>query len=172
MAGTAEKGKGAVGKIRKVRTLQEFKAFIMKGNVLDLAVGIIIGIAFGAVVSSMVNDVIMPPIGVALGGVDFKEAYVVLKEGTPAGPYPSLANATAAGAVTWRYGAFVNAVINFLIVAFAVFMMVRTVARMRSRSEAKEEKAPTEKECAFCRMKVPITATKCGHCTSALPAGA
>jgi len=159
-----------VGKVRKVKTLQEFKAFIMKGNVLDLAVGIIIGIAFGAVVTSMVNDVVMPPIGAALGGVDFKEAYVTLKEGTPAGPYASLANATAAGAVTWRYGAFVNAVINFLIVAFAVFMMVRTVARMRARSEVEEEKAPTEKECPFCRLKVPVAATKCGHCTSSLPA--
>lgn len=170
MAQTVAKGKGSVEKVQKTKMVQEFKAFIMKGNVLDLAVGIIIGIAFGTVITSLVNDVIMPPIGLALGGVDFKEAYVVLKDGSPAGPYTSLANATAAGAVTWRFGVFINTVINFLIIAFAVFMMVRTVANMRKKEEAKEAKAPTEKECNYCKMKVPITATKCGHCTSALPA--
>jgi len=163
--------KKGVAKVREVRTIQEFRAFILKGNVLDLAVGIIIGVAFGAVVASMVNDVLMPPIGVALGGVDFKEAYVVLKPGTDGNwSYPSLTEANAAGAVTWRFGSFVNAVINFLIVAFAVFMMVRTVARMRHKEEQRKEAAAPEKECPFCRMKVPLLAVKCGHCTSELPA--
>ena len=163
--------KKGVARVREVRTIQEFKAFIMKGNVLDLAVGIIIGVAFGGVVASMVNDVLMPPIGLGLGGVDFKEAYVVLKDGPGAEipPFPSLANATADGAVTWRFGAFVNAIINFLIIAFVIFMIVRTVGRMRAKEEAKAEAAPTEKECPFCRMKVPLLAVKCGHCTSDLP---
>ena len=163
--------KQRVAKVRQVRTIQEFKAFIMKGNVLDLAVGIIIGVAFGAVVSSMVNDVLMPPIGVALGGVDFKEAYVVLKPSSDGNwTFSSLAAANAAGAVTWRYGSFVNAIINFVIVAFAVFMMIRTVARLRDREEVRKGAAPTETECPFCLLKVPLKAVKCGHCTSELPA--
>ena len=159
-----------VGRVKDVKLLKEFRAFIMRGNVLDLAVGIIIGIAFGGVVNSMVNDVVMPPIGAALGGVDFREAYIVLKPGTPGPPYASVVNATAAGAVTLRYGAFLNAVINFLIVAFAVFMMVWTVGKMRAREKEKEEQRPTEKECPHCFMKIPIRAVRCGFCTSTLEA--
>jgi large conductance mechanosensitive channel len=147
---------------------KEFKGFIMKGNVMDMAVGIIIGIAFGAVITSMVNDVLMPPIGLALGGADFKESFVVLKEGSPHGPYPSLANATAAGATTLRYGAFINTIINFIIIAFCIFMIVKVITNMRKKEEA--EKAATEKDCPHCQMKVPIKATKCGHCTSEIPA--
>jgi large conductance mechanosensitive channel len=164
----AGKGVAAIGKARKVRTVEEFRAFIMKGNVVDLAVGIIIGVAFSGVVTSLVNDVMMPPIGLGLGGVDFRESYVVLKDGpgnvTP--PYDSLAAANADGAVTWRFGSFVNAVINFVIVAFSVFVMVKVIGRMRAKEEAKAEAAPTEKECPYCLMKVPIKAVKCGHCTS------
>jgi large conductance mechanosensitive channel len=159
---------GEVKKVKDVKLVKEFKAFIMKGNVLDMAVGIIIGLAFGTVVTSMVNDVIMPPIGYAIGGVDFKDSFIVLKEGKYPGPYHSLANATASGAVTWRYGQFINTVINFLIVAFAVFMLIKGVASMRAKEEAKKEAEPTEKECPHCMMKIPIKATKCGHCTSEL----
>jgi large conductance mechanosensitive channel len=163
-----EAGKSAT-KVKNVKLVQEFKSFIMKGNVLDMAVGIIIGLAFGTVVTSMVNDLIMPPIGIAVGNMDFKDLFVVLKEGKTPGPYPSIVNATAAGAVTWRYGAFINTVINFLIVAFAVFMLVRMVGKMRAKEEIiKKEEAPTEKECPYCFMKIPIKAMKCGHCTSAI----
>ena len=171
--GAALKGLGTVGKVRDVKTIQEFKAFIMKGNVIDLAVGIIIGVAFGTVINSMVNDVIMPPIGLAVGGVDFKETYVVLKAGKSGNTsYPSLDTAVKDGAVTWRFGLFVNSIINFLIVAFAVFMLVRSVGKMRAREEAKKEAAPpTEKECPECLMKVPIQARKCGHCTSEIGEG-
>lgn len=160
-------GKSAA-KVKDVKLVKEFKAFIMKGNVLDMAVGIIIGLAFGTVVTSMVNDVLMPPIGMALGGMDFKDSFIVLKEGKWPGPYPSLTNATSSGAVTWRYGAFINTVINFLIVAFAVFMLIRSVAKMQRKEEAKKEEVPTEKDCPYCMMKIPIKATKCGHCTSGI----
>jgi large conductance mechanosensitive channel len=111
--------------------LKEFKEFAMRGNVLDMAVGIIIGAAFGAIVTSLVNDVVMPPIGLLLGGADFSNLFVVLKEGTTAGPYGSVAAAKAAGAVTLNIGVFANAVINFLLVAFAVFMVVKAVNRVR-----------------------------------------
>jgi len=162
-----------VAKVRDVKLVKEFRAFIMKGNVLDLAVGIIVGLAFSGVVNSMVNDVIMPPIGTALGGVDFRDAFVVLKPGSPyPGPYATLANATQNGAVTWRFGSFVNTVINFLIVAFAVFMMIRVVARMRAKDDAKQEAAPTERDCPRCLMKVPVQATRCGHCTSEIAVAA
>jgi large conductance mechanosensitive channel len=145
--------------------VDEFKAFIMKGNVLDLAVAVIIGLAFGGVINSMVNDVIMPPIGVALGGADFKDLYVVLKDGPgpAAPPYASLANATADGASTWRIGLFINAVINFAIIAFVIFWIVKLANKAKRKQEAAE---PTEKDCPQCLMKVPIKATRCGHCTS------
>lgn len=117
--------------------LKEFKEFALKGNALDLAVGIIIGAAFGAIVSSLVDDIIMPPIGLALGNVDFSQWFVTLKNGDPVGPYNTVAAAKAAGAVTWNIGLFLNAVIKFLIVAFAVFLVVKAFNRLRRKEEAK-----------------------------------
>jgi large conductance mechanosensitive channel len=148
--------------------LKEFKAFAMRGNVLDLAVGIIIGGAFGTIVKSLVDDVIMPPIGLALGNVDFSNLFVLLKSG-PKGPppYASLADAHAAGAVTLNYGVFINSIIAFLIVAFAVFLVVRAANRMMPQEA---EAAPSTKECRFCRMPVPVAAVRCPHCTSDLKA--
>ncbi|MAB00492.1 MAG: large conductance mechanosensitive channel protein MscL [Stappia sp.] len=116
--------------------LAEFKKFALKGNMLDMAVGIIIGAAFSAIVSSLVDDILMPPIGLLLGGVDFSDLFVVLKSGTPAGPYATVAAATEAGAVTWNVGLFVNAIIKFAIVAFALFMVVRGINRLRQEKEA------------------------------------
>ena len=146
--------------------LKEFKAFAMRGNVLDLAVGIIIGGAFGTIVKSLVDDVIMPPIGLALGNVDFADLFLLLKAGPKAAPpYATLAEAQAAGAVTVNYGVFVNAVITFLIVAFAVFLVVRAANRLQPQEAAA---APTTKDCPYCRMPVPISATRCPHCTSEL----
>jgi len=150
--------------------LQDFKAFITRGNVIDLAVGIIIGIAFGAVINSLVKDVIMPPIGLALGNVDFANLFVVLKEGliTP-GPYASLADAQAAGAVTINYGLFIITVVNLVIIAAVVFfLIVRPVARMQARKKAEEPVAPTTKECSYCFTSIPIQATRCPNCTSEL----
>jgi large conductance mechanosensitive channel len=150
--------------------LQDFKAFIMKGNVIDMAVGIIVGIAFGAVVNSLVKDVIMPPIGLALGNVDFANLYVVLKEGLTPGPYVSLAAAQEAGAVTINYGVFINAIVNLVIIAAAVFfLIVRPIARMQARRKAGEPAAaPTTKECPYCFTAIPIKASRCPNCTSEL----
>ena len=148
--------------------LQDFKTFITRGNVIDMAVGIIIGIAFGAVINSLVKDVIMPPIGLALGNVDFANLFVVLKEGLTPGPYASLAAAQAAGAVTINYGTFINTVVNLLILAAVVlFLIVRPVARMQARKKA-EEPAPATKECPYCFTSIPIQATRCPNCTSEL----
>ncbi len=122
--------------------IKEFKEFAMRGNAVDMAVGIIIGAAFGTIVQSLVNDVIMPPIGLALGNVDFSNLFVILKEGTPPGPYPALSDAAAAGAVTINYGAFINTVISFLIVAIAVFILVRSVNSMKRQEEAAPEVPP------------------------------
>ena len=122
--------------------LKEFKEFAMRGNVVDMAVGIIIGAAFGTIVQSLVNDVIMPPIGLILGNVDFSNLFIILKEGTPPGPYPALSDAAAAGAVSINYGAFINTVISFLIVAIAVFILVRGVNQMRKEEESKPEAPP------------------------------
>ncbi|RPJ83967.1 MAG: large conductance mechanosensitive channel protein MscL [Acidobacteria bacterium] len=145
--------------------LKEFKEFAMRGNVLDLAVGIIIGGAFGTVVKSLVDDVIMPPIGLALGNVDFSNIFLLLKEGPKAAaPYASLADAKAAGAVTMNLGLFINSIIAFLIVAFAVFLVVRAANRMRPA----EVPAVTTKDCPHCRMAIPVGATRCPHCTSEL----
>jgi large conductance mechanosensitive channel len=149
--------------------LKEFKEFAMRGNVIDMAVGIIIGGAFGTIVKSLVNDVIMPPIGLLLGGVDFSDLFITLKEGAVAGPYATLASAQEAGAVTISYGLFINAVISFVIVAFAVFLLIRSVNRLK-REEEPAPAEPTEKECPFCLSSIPIKATRCGHCTSALEA--
>jgi len=148
--------------------LKEFREFIMRGNVLDLAVGVIIGAAFGGVVTSLVNDVIMPPIGIALGQVDFKDLFVLLKEGTTPGPYASVAAAKAAGAVTLNWGAFVNTLINFIIVGFSIFMMVRLANKLHKKP-APAPAAPT-KECPYCLSSVPLKATRCPQCTSELKA--
>lgn len=146
--------------------LKEFKAFVMRGNVLDLAVGIIIGAAFGSIVKSFVDDVIMPPIGLALGNVDFADLFVILKEGPKAAaPYASLADAQAAGAVTINYGMFINNIVTFLIVAFAVFLVVRAANRLRPPEAAA---APNTKDCPYCRMAIPVAATRCPQCTSEL----
>jgi large conductance mechanosensitive channel len=149
--------------------LKDFKAFIMKGNVVDMAVGIIIGVAFGAIVSSLVKDVIMPPIGLALGKIDFSNLAIILKQGATPGPYASLAAAQAAGAVTLNYGLFINTIINFLIIGFVVFFfVVRPIARMQAPKKAAEPAAPTTKECPFCYTNIPIKATRCPNCTSPL----
>lgn len=147
--------------------LGEFKKFAMRGNVVDMAVGIIIGAAFGAIVKSLVDDVIMPPIGMVLGNVDFANLFVVLKDGAAAaGPYASLDAAKKAGAVTLNYGVFINSVVSFTIVAFAVFMLVRTMNKLEKHEEAPAE--PTTKDCPFCFTAIPVKATRCPHCTSAL----
>lgn len=145
---------------------KEFKAFVLRGNVLDLAVGIIIGAAFGTVVKSLVDDVIMPPVGLALGGVDFANLSYVLQPG-PKGPppYATLAEAQAAGAVTINYGQFINNVITFIIVAFAVFLIVRAANRLKPQEAAA---APATKDCPYCRMAIPVGATRCPHCTTEL----
>lgn len=146
---------------------KEFKEFAMRGNVVDMAVGIIIGGAFGTIVKSLVADVIMPPIGLLLGGVDFTDLFVTLKEGAQAGPYVTLAAAQEAGAVTISYGLFANSVISFLIVAFAVFLLIRSINRLQAE-EAEEPSEPTTKECTYCFSEIPIKATRCGSCTSDL----
>jgi large conductance mechanosensitive channel len=143
---------------------KEFKEFAMRGNVVDMAVGIIIGAAFGTIVTSLVADVIMPPIGLLVGNIDFSNIFAVLKEGKTAGPYASLASAKAAGAVTMNVGVFINTVINFLIVAVAVFLLIRSVNRLQ------REAAPTSKDCPYCLSSVAIKATRCPHCTSELKA--
>jgi len=145
--------------------LKEFKEFAMKGNVLDMAVGIIIGAAFGTIVSSLVADIIMPPIGMLLGNVDFANIFAVLKEGKVPGPYASVAAAKAAGATSINVGLFINTIINFAIVAFAIFLVVKNVNKLKRKEEAP---APTTKECPHCLSTIPIKATRCGHCTSDL----
>jgi len=146
--------------------LQEFKKFAMRGNVVDMAVGIIIGGAFGTIAKSLVSDVLMPPIGLLLGGVDFTNLFVTLKDGAEAaGPYASLGDAQAAAAVTVNYGVFLNNVVSFLIVAFAVFLLVKGMNSMQ-RKEAEAPPPPNEKECPYCVSKIPIKATRCPACTS------
>jgi len=149
---------------------KEFKEFALRGNVMDMAVGIIIGAAFGTIVKSVVEDVIMPPIGLLLGNVDFSNLFAVLKSGATSGPYASLAQAKAAGAVTINYGAFLNTVISFLIVAFAVFLMIKGMNQLKRRQEAPAAApaVPTTKECPHCLSVVPLKATRCAHCTSEL----
>jgi large conductance mechanosensitive channel len=147
--------------------LKEFKEFAMRGNVLDMAVGIIIGAAFGTIIVSLVSDVIMPPIGLLLGNVDFSNIFLVLKEGKVAGPYVSVAAAKAAGAVTINFGVFINTIINFLIVAFAIFLLIRIVNRF-NKQKAAPPAVPTTKECSFCFTTIPIKATRCPNCTSEL----
>jgi large conductance mechanosensitive channel len=140
--------------------MKYFKEFVMRGNVLDLAVAVIIGVAFGAIVTSMVNDIVMPPIGLLLGKVDFKDLFVSLNGQS----YPTLAAAKTAGAPVIAYGQFLNTVINFLIIAFVIFIVVRQVGRFQKKPAA----APTTKDCPFCFTAIPIPAKRCPNCTSQL----
>jgi large conductance mechanosensitive channel len=144
---------------------KEFKEFAIKGNAVDMAVGIIIGLAFGAIVNSLVADIFTPPIGLLLGNVDFSNLFVVLKEGAAPGPFASLAEAQKAGAVTINYGVFINTIISFLIVAFALFLLVRGIDRLKREEEAPPAE-PTTKECPHCLSTIPIKATRCAYCTS------
>lgn len=149
--------------------IKEFKEFVMKGNVVDMAVGIVIGAAFGAIVKSLVSDIIMPPVGILLGNVDFSNLFVIIKEGAAAGPYATVADAQKAGAVTVNYGLFVNSVISFLIVAFSVFLLVKSINNMRRQQETPPP-APDTRECPYCLSAVPLKATRCAHCASELKA--
>ena len=145
--------------------LKEFKDFAMKGNMLDMAVGIIIGAAFGTIVKSLVADVIMPPIGLLLGNVDFSNLFAVIKQGATAGPFATVAEAQKAGAVTINYGVFINTIISFVIVAFAVFLLIKGINSLKREEEAPPEE-PTTKDCPHCFSEIPIKATRCGFCTS------
>jgi large conductance mechanosensitive channel len=147
--------------------LKEFKEFAAKGNMLDMAVGIVIGAAFGAIVNSLVADVVTPPIGLLLGDVDFSNLFLVLQEGSPAGPYASIVDAQSAGAVTLNYGIFINTIISFLIIALVVFFVVRSVNRLRTEKETSPA-APNTKKCPFCHSEIHIDASRCPMCTSEL----
>ncbi len=152
--------------------LKEFKDFALRGNVMDMAVGIIIGAAFGSIVNSLVKDILMPPLGWLLGGVDFENFYITIASGSPAGPYLSLADAQAAGAVTVNYGLFINAIISFLIIALAMFLLIRAVNRLQQGKPGEEQAPePATKECPFCLSSIPQGATRCPHCTSQLSPG-
>ena len=145
--------------------LKEFREFALRGNVIDLAVAVVIGAAFGKIVTSLVNDVIMPPLGLLIGGIDFSDLFINLS----GGDYPSLAAARDAGAATINYGVFINTVIQFLIVAFAIFLVIRQMNRLKERFEKKPiAPAPSQKNCPFCFTDIPIKATRCPNCTSEL----
>ena len=150
--------------------LEEYQKFAVRGNVVDMAVGIIIGAAFNGVVQSLVKDVLTPPLGLLMGDADFTNLFVTLREGTPAAPYATLEAARSAGAVTVNLGVFINSAISFLIVTFAVFLLVRYINRLREPETAPEPAAPTVKKCPHCASDVPVAATRCPHCTSDLPA--
>lgn len=150
------------------KVFNDFKEFVMRGNVLDLAIGVIIGSSFGAIVNSLVKDILMPPIGVLLGNVDFGNLFLQLNpKQVPLAPGTTLATAQEAGAVTWNYGTFINTIITFLIISVAVFFIIKLVAKLRKpKEEAPAE--PTEKDCPFCCTKIPVNAIRCPHCTSKL----
>lgn len=151
-----------------MRLIKEFREFAMKGNVIDLAIGVVIGGAFGAIVKSLVDDVIMPPIGLILGNIDFSNFFVVLKEGSKqAGPYVSLAAAKTAGAITLNIGLFINALVSFAIIAFTIFMLVKSINRLK-REEAPAAPPAQVKECPYCLSSIPSKASRCPHCTSEL----
>ena len=146
---------------------KEFKAFALRGNVLDMAEGIIMGTAFGAIIKSLVDDVLMPPIGLLFGEVNFSDLFIVLKDGGSPAPYASLAAAHEAGAVTLNYGVFINAIITFLIIAMAMFLLIRSINRLEKKEEAPTAE-PTTKACPYCFTEIPIQASRCPHCTSDL----
>lgn len=145
--------------------IKEFKEFAMKGNVVDLAVGLVLGAAFGSIVKSLVDDIIMPPIGLLLGKVDFSNLFVVIREGATPPPYNTVAIAKDAGAVTLNIGVFINVIISFVIVAFAMFMIIKAMNRLKKEAP-KPQTAPTTKDCPYCLSAVPLKATKCPFCTS------
>jgi large conductance mechanosensitive channel len=146
---------------------KEFKEFAMRGNVIDMAVGIIIGAAFGTIVKSLVSDIIMPPIGLLLGNVDFSNLFLTIKEGATAGPYATVDAAQKAGAVTLNYGVFINTVISFLIVAFSIFIIIKSLNKMKKKQEEAPAQATT-KDCPYCFEKISLSAKRCPHCTSQL----
>lgn len=148
--------------------LKEFKEFAIKGSVVDMAVGIIIGAAFTGVVQSLVKDMLMPPLGLLMGGVDFSEFFIVLKEGTIPPPYTTVTAAQEVGAVTLNYGVFFNTAISFLIVSFAVFILIKYINKLKRPQEKPESVAPSMKKCQFCFSDIPVEATRCPHCTSKL----
>ena len=142
--------------------LKEFKEFAIKGSAVDMAVGIIIGAAFGSIITSLVKDIIMPPISLMTGGLDWSNKFVVLRDAPGGGVFTTAADAAKAGAITWNYGVFVTLIVNFLIVAFCIFLLVRAINNLRKPGAAD----PVSKECPFCSMTIPIKATRCPHCTS------
>lgn len=144
----------------------EFKKFVMRGNVIDMAVGIIIGGAFTKIVNSTVADLLMPPLGLLMGKVDFSNWFIVIKEGATAGPYPSLSAAQAAGATTLNFGNFLNTVISFLIVAFCIFVLIKAINKLNAPKKEEVPAVPTTKKCPYCCSEIAIEATRCAHCTS------
>ena len=151
--------------------LKEFREFAVRGNVMDMAVGIILGAAFGTIIKSVVDDLLMPPLGLLTGGMDFADQFVLLKAGATPGPYASLEQAKEAGAVTVNYGAFLNNVVTFLLVALAVFLVVRAMNRLR-RQQPAAAADPATKICPYCASDIPLAAVRCPHCTSELPRAA
>src|SRR5699024_5802923 len=147
---------------------KEFKSFAVRGNVVDMAVGIIIGAAFTAVVNSLVQDILMPPLGLFTSEIDFSNAFLVLSPGTVPGPYQSLKAAEEAGATVLRYGAFLNNIFSFAFVAFAIFLLVRYINKLRDPKKTPEPVSPTIKKCPFCYSDIPVEATRCPDCTSDL----
>ncbi len=145
--------------------LKEFKEFAVKGNAVDLAVGVIIGAAFGGIVNSLVKDILMPPVGLLTGGLDFSNKFLILKAAPGSGSFNTPAEAAKAGAVTWNYGNFITLIINFVIVALCIFLVVKAMNRLKRPSPTA---APVSKECPACAMTIPIKATRCPHCTSEL----
>ena len=144
--------------------LKEFKEFAIKGNAVDMAVGVIIGAAFGGIVASLVKDIIMPPLSLLTGGLDFSNKFVVLRDAPGGGVFKTAAEAAKAGAITWNYGNFITLIVNFLIVAFCIFLLLRALNKMKRPTPGAS--APVLKECPFCAMTIPIKATRCPHCTS------
>ena len=148
---------------------KEFKEFAIKGNAIDLAVGVVIGAAFGGIVTSLVKDILTPPIGFLTGGLDFSNKFLVLKDAPGGAVFANPADAVKAGAITWNYGNFITLVINFIIVAFCIFLVVRALNKMKRPTP---DAAPVSKDCPFCAMTIPIKATRCPHCTSEMSATA
>jgi large conductance mechanosensitive channel len=144
--------------------LKEFKEFAIKGNAVDMAVGIIIGAAFGSIITSLVKDLIMPPIALLTGGLDFSNKFIVLREAPGGATFATVADAAKAGAITWNYGNFITLIVNFLIVAFCIFLLVRAINNLKRPKPGTV--APVSKDCPFCSMTIPIKATRCPHCTS------
>ncbi len=148
--------------------LKEFKEFAIRGNVIDMAVGIIIGAAFGSIVKSLVADIIMPPIGLLLGNVDFSNLFIIIKAGKVPPPYTTVADAHTAGAVTLNYGTFINTVISFVIIALAIFILVKSINELKRKREEIPPAEPTTKNCPFCFSVISLNATRCPQCTSQL----